>query len=75
MDIAPAEPRHILPQITARLTWRIANPFGVSESDVGKLEQLGLERGIGHFLGQRPAQAGSLETSDRRPAVDAATPI
>jgi hypothetical protein len=30
-------------------------------------EQLGLEHGIGHFLGQRPAQAGSLETSDRRP--------
>src|SRR5258708_33001082 len=30
-------------------------------------EQLGLEHGIGHFLGQRPAQAGSLEASDRRP--------
>ena len=32
---------------------------------IGK--QLGLEHGIGHFLGQRPAQAGSLEASDRRP--------
>jgi hypothetical protein len=30
-------------------------------------EQLGLEYGIGHFLGQRPAQAGSLEAFDRRP--------
>ena len=28
---------------------------------IGK--QPGLEHGIGHFLGQRPAQAGSLETS------------
>ena len=32
---------------------------------IGK--QLGLEHGIGHFLGQRPGQAGSLEASDRRP--------
>src|ERR1700724_307133 len=32
---------------------------------IGK--QLGLEHGIGQFLGQRPAQPGSLEASDRRP--------
>src|SRR5438270_13909408 len=40
---------------------------------IGK--QLGLEHGIGHFLGQRPGQAGSLEASDRRPNQPLALPL
>src|SRR5213593_2446574 len=49
-----------------------ARPVGLDLPPVTLLrpgigEQPGFERGIGQLLGQRPAQAGSLEATDRRP--------
>src|SRR6185437_2181896 len=49
-----------------------ARPVGLDVTAVtllgaGPGEQLGLERGIGHLLGQRPVQASSLEALDRCP--------
>src|SRR5205823_1173915 len=49
-----------------------ARPIGLDLPTVtllraGISEQPGLERRIGHLLGQRPAQAGGVEALDRRP--------
>jgi hypothetical protein len=49
-----------------------ARPVGLDLTPVTALgtsvgQQPGLERGIGHLLGQRPVQHGSLQAPDRRP--------
>jgi hypothetical protein len=48
-----------------------ARPIGLDLTTVTLLgpgggEQLGFERGVSQLLGQRPAQAGSLEAFERR---------
>jgi hypothetical protein len=51
--------------MNARPVWFDLTTVTLLRAGVG--EELGLEHGIGHFLGQRPAQAGSLEAVNRRP--------